>query len=241
MAKKYPLVILHYFIPVHTHQYFLLNSGGSWWCLRWGLTRSLYMPAVTYLLNAVASGGGTRPKAMCRGILAASMSSWPSRTCQSDPGVSSTIKSAGTMQIVPFCQHSVTKAKKYAGFFPFFRSETEGSGTLLHSPIFFLLWQRFSMEVLKSATTPNCATWTLFSGMTSLTQARSLSQCLNLQATCHLVSINLPKVLCTPPFQREWTSCLSCGGFQVHQFLPAGPPSPVLRENLSFLHHWPKM
>lgn len=137
MAKKYPLVILHCFIPVHTHQYFLLNSGGSWWCLRWGLTRSLYTPAVTYLLNAVASGGGTRPKAMCSGILAASMSSWPSRTCQSDPGVSSTIKSAGTMQIVPFCQHSVTKAKKYVGFFPFFRSETEGSGTLLHSPIFF--------------------------------------------------------------------------------------------------------
>lgn len=48
-------------------------------------------------------------------------------------------------------------------------------------------FQKFSMEVLKSATTPNCATWTLFFGMTSLTQARSLPLCLNLQATCLLV------------------------------------------------------
>lgn len=84
------------------------------------------------------------------------------------------------------------------------------------------------MEVLKSATTPNCATWTLFSGMTSLTPAKSLSRCLNLQATCLLVSINLPKVLCAPPFQREeWTSHLPCCGFQVHQLLHAEPRSPV--------------
>lgn len=127
-------------------------------------------------------------------------------------------------------------------YFPFFRSETEDLGSLLHLPIFFLPSQKFLMEVLKSATTPNCATWTLFSGMTSLTRASSLSRCLNLQATCLLVSINLPKMLCAPPFQREeQTSCLSCSGFQVHQFLHAGPPSPVPREFLSFLHRWPKM
>lgn len=88
-------------------------------------------------------------------------------------------------------------------YFPFFRSETEGLGRLLHLPVFFLPWQKFSMEVLKSATTPNCATWTLFFGMTSLTRARSLSRCLNLQATCLLVSISLPKCYALPHFREK--------------------------------------
>lgn len=45
----------------------------------------------------------------------------------------------------------------------------------------------------------------------------------------------LTKMLCTPPFQREeWTSHLSCSGFQVHQFLHACPPSPVPRKGIHF-------
>lgn len=59
------------------------------------------------------------------------------------------------------------------------------------------------MEVLKSATTPNCVTWTPSYGMTSLTQAESLSQYLILQATCLLVSINLPKRNVLPHFREK--------------------------------------
>lgn len=45
----------------------------------------------------------------------------------------------------------------------------------------------------------------------------------------------LTKMLCTPPFHREeQTSHLSCGGFQVYQFLRAGPPSTVPGEVLFF-------
>lgn len=86
------------------------------------------------------------------------------------------------------------------------------------------------MEVLKSATTPNCATWTMFSGMTSLTQARSLSRCLNLQAICLLVSIDLPKCCALPHFREKnehpifravgFRSTNSC--MQVHQALFQG-------------------
>lgn len=152
------------------------------------------------LLSAVASGGGTRQKATCSCILVASNSSQRSRTHQSEPGVSCTIRNDGAMQIVFFCQHSMTEVNKYMVYFPFFRSETEDLGSLLHLPIFFLPWQKFLMEVLKSATTPNCATWTLFSGMTSLIRASSLSRCLNLQATCLLVSMNLQKCYALPRF-----------------------------------------
>lgn len=62
--------------------------------------------------------GGTRRKATRSGIFVASKNNQLSRTHQSDPGVSYTIRSAGAMQVVFFCQCRMTEVVS------FFRSET---------------------------------------------------------------------------------------------------------------------
>lgn len=91
-----------------------------------GVSHSLWLctPAVPSLLSAVGPRGGTRQKATRSGIFVASKNNQLSRTHQSDPGVSYTIRSADAMQVVLFCQCHVPEVEKDVTDFSFFRSET---------------------------------------------------------------------------------------------------------------------